>query len=62
MPAPTSSGPASSGPAPASSGTRPQPGSATFVILIAAILTMSAMTIDINLPAIPSTAAAFATS
>jgi MFS transporter, DHA1 family, multidrug resistance protein len=54
--------PASSGPAPASSANRPQPGSATFVILIAAILTMSAMTIDINLPAIPATAAAFATS
>ncbi len=33
-----------------------------FVILIAAILTMSAMTIDINLPAIPATAAAFDTS
>jgi DHA1 family bicyclomycin/chloramphenicol resistance-like MFS transporter len=40
----------------------PKPGSASFVILIAAVLTMSAMTIDINLPAIPATAAAFATS
>ena len=35
---------------------------AAFVILIAAILTMSAMTIDINLPAIPATASAFDTS
>ena len=35
---------------------------AAFVILIAAILTMSAMTIDINLPAIPATALAFDTS
>lgn len=40
----------------------PAPGSATFVVLIAAVLTMSAMTIDINLPAIPATAAAFGTS
>ncbi len=40
----------------------PLPGSAAFVVLIAAVLTMSAMTIDINLPAIPATAAAFATS
>lgn len=38
------------------------PGSATFVALIAAVLTMSAMTIDINLPAIPATALAFDTS
>jgi len=40
----------------------PEPGSALFIVLIAAILTMSAMTIDINLPAIPATAAAFATT
>lgn len=40
----------------------PRPGSALFIVLIAAILTMSAMTIDINLPAIPATARAFATS
>lgn len=49
-------------PGPASSTKGPRPGSAAFVILIAAILTMSAMTIDINLPAIPATAAAFAAS
>lgn len=40
----------------------PVPGSASFIVLIAAILTMSAMTIDINLPAIPATALAFGTS
>ncbi len=40
----------------------PKPGSARFVVLIAAILTMSAMTIDINLPAIPATALAFGAS
>jgi DHA1 family bicyclomycin/chloramphenicol resistance-like MFS transporter len=33
------------------------PGSATFVLLMAGLMTMSAMTIDINLPAIPATAA-----
>jgi DHA1 family bicyclomycin/chloramphenicol resistance-like MFS transporter len=33
------------------------PGSATFVLLMAGLMTMSAMTIDINLPAIPMTAA-----
>ena len=38
------------------------PGSVAFVALIAAILTMSAMTIDINLPAIPATALAFGAS
>jgi DHA1 family bicyclomycin/chloramphenicol resistance-like MFS transporter len=32
------------------------PGSAAFVLLMAALMTMSAMTIDINLPAIPATA------
>ena len=36
--------------------------SAAFVVLVAAILTMSAMTIDINLPAIPATALAFEAS
>jgi len=40
----------------------PVPGSPAFVVLIAAVLTMSAMTIDINLPAIPATASAFGTS
>ena len=40
----------------------PVPGSAAFVVLIAAVLTMSAMTIDINLPAIPATAEAFGSS
>lgn len=40
----------------------PEPGSALFIVLIAAVLTMSAMTIDINLPAIPATAAALATT
>jgi MFS transporter, DHA1 family, multidrug resistance protein len=34
-------------------------GSPLFILLIAAILSMAAMTIDINLPAIPATAAAF---
>lgn len=34
------------------------PGSAAFIALIAALMTMTAMTIDINLPAIPATAAA----
>jgi DHA1 family bicyclomycin/chloramphenicol resistance-like MFS transporter len=38
------------------------PGTAAFVVLVAAILTMSAMTIDINLPAIPATALAFEAS
>jgi MFS transporter, DHA1 family, multidrug resistance protein len=52
MPAPSST-------RPASPNNRPKPGSPAFVILIAAILTMSAMTIDINLPAIPATAVAF---
>ena len=33
-------------------------GSPLFILLIAAILSMAAMTIDINLPAIPATAAA----
>jgi MFS transporter, DHA1 family, multidrug resistance protein len=33
------------------------PGSAAFIALIAAMMTMTAMTIDINLPAIPATAA-----
>lgn len=40
----------------------PKPGTPSFVVLIAAVLTMSAMTIDINLPAIPPTAAAFGVS
>ncbi len=40
----------------------PVPGSAAFVVLIAAVLTMSAMTIDINLPAIPATAEALGSS
>ncbi len=48
--------------APAAARKGPTPGSAAFVVLIAAILTMSAMTIDINLPAIPATAAAFQAS
>ncbi len=30
------------------------PGSAGFVVLIAAVMTVTAMTIDINLPAIPA--------
>ena len=33
------------------------PGSGAFIALIAAMMTMTAMTIDINLPAIPATAA-----
>ena len=33
------------------------PGSGAFIALIAAMMTMTAMTIDINLPAIPVTAA-----
>jgi DHA1 family bicyclomycin/chloramphenicol resistance-like MFS transporter len=33
-----------------------KPGSTAFVLLMAALMTMSAMTIDINLPAIPATA------
>jgi DHA1 family bicyclomycin/chloramphenicol resistance-like MFS transporter len=33
-----------------------KPGSLAFVLLMAALMTMSAMTIDINLPAIPATA------
>jgi DHA1 family bicyclomycin/chloramphenicol resistance-like MFS transporter len=46
----------------ASPGQRPArrpfaPGTAGFVVLIAAMMTMTAMTIDINLPAIPATAA-----
>ena len=32
------------------------PGSGAFIALIAAMMTMTAMTIDINLPAIPATA------
>src|SRR3954453_21517009 len=35
---------------------RIEPGSPGFVLLMAALMTMSAMTIDINLPAIPATA------
>lgn len=35
------------------------PGTAGFVLLMAGLMTMSAMTIDINLPAIPVTAAEF---
>src|SRR5215203_2795977 len=39
-------------------GARPiTPGSGAFIALIAALMTMTAMTIDINLPAIPATAA-----
>jgi DHA1 family bicyclomycin/chloramphenicol resistance-like MFS transporter len=38
--------------------TRLVPGSAAFIAVIAALMTMTAMTIDINLPAIPQTAAA----
>jgi DHA1 family bicyclomycin/chloramphenicol resistance-like MFS transporter len=34
-----------------------EPGSTVFVLLMAGLMTMSAMTIDINLPAIPATAA-----
>ena len=34
-----------------------RPGSLAFVLLVASLMTMSAMTIDINLPAIPATAA-----
>jgi MFS transporter, DHA1 family, multidrug resistance protein len=38
------------------------PGSRAFIALIAAMMTMTAMTIDINLPAIPVTAEALGTS
>ena len=38
------------------------PGSGAFIALIAAMMTMTAMTIDINLPAIPVTAADLGTS
>lgn len=34
-----------------------EPGSPAFVLLVAGLMTMSAMTIDVNLPAIPATAA-----
>lgn len=34
-----------------------EPGSTVFILLMAGLMTMSAMTIDINLPAIPATAA-----
>ena len=38
------------------------PGSPAFIALIAAMMTMTAMTIDINLPSIPATAADLGTT
>ena len=41
---------------------RSRPGSGAFIALIAALMTVTAMSIDINLPAIPATAAALGAS